>query len=73
VGRDALEGRAAALIDDAPEAFGFHEEGARYVGPESGAQAWAFGPEGAPVVRGIDVITVRDGRIAVLRTILAAG
>jgi ketosteroid isomerase-like protein len=70
IGRSALDERAAAVLAGSPEEFVFTAEGLRYTSSDSGALAWAFGPSGAPVVRGIDVITVRDGRIATLRTIL---
>lgn len=70
-GWDALEAKAAGLIDGAPAAFAFADAGPVYLGQDTGALAWTFGPEGAPVARGIDVIEVRDGRIAALRTLLA--
>jgi ketosteroid isomerase-like protein len=69
-GRDALEAKAAGLIDGAPADFVFAEDGTAYTGTDSGALAWAFGPLGSPVARGIDVITVREGRISALRTML---
>lgn len=69
-GRDALDAKAAGLLAQVPETFAFTEDGPRYVGADTGVLAWAFGPEGAPVARGVDVLTVRDGRIAELRTLL---
>jgi ketosteroid isomerase-like protein len=69
-GRDALDERAAALLARVPENFDFVEDGPAYVGTGSGALAWRFGPPDSPVARGIDVITVRDGRISELRTML---
>ena len=71
-GWDALEGKAAALLNGVPDSFVFAEDGPRYTADDFGALAWAFGPIGAPVARGIDVITVRDGRIIELRTALMA-
>jgi ketosteroid isomerase-like protein len=72
-GRDALEAKAAGLLETLPATFAFAEEGRRYAGPDTGALAWTLGPEGAdPAARGIDIITVRDGRIATLVTIFAA-
>ncbi|MCS5735215.1 nuclear transport factor 2 family protein [Herbiconiux daphne] len=71
VGRDALEKKAASLLDGAPAEFVFAEDGIAYADAEMGAQSWTFGPAGNPAARGIDLITVRDGRISVLRTILA--
>jgi ketosteroid isomerase-like protein len=69
-GWDALEAKAAALIGGAPAGFEFVEDGVAYAGSDVGALAWAFGPSGSPVARGIDLITVRDGRISELRTLL---
>ncbi|OIJ68328.1 nuclear transport factor 2 family protein [Streptomyces mangrovisoli] len=71
-GRDALEDKARALLDKVPPEFAFTEDGTRYAGPDNGALAWAFGPEGEPAVRGIDVITVREGRIAAVLTMFTA-
>jgi SnoaL-like domain len=70
-GLDALLAAAAGLIDPAPPDFAFTADGPVYVGDGTGALAWAFGPAGAPVARGVDVITVRDGRIATLLTLLS--
>lgn len=70
-GRAAVELKAAALLADAPAEFIFVEDGRRYATDDLGALAWAFGPEGAPVVRGIDVITVADGIITSVRTFFA--
>jgi hypothetical protein len=70
VGRDALEAKAAALIDTAPANFVFASEGPDYFGADTAALAWSFGPAGSPVARGIDVITVEEGRISFLRTLL---
>ncbi|KUN29528.1 hypothetical protein AQJ23_01815 [Streptomyces antibioticus] len=71
-GRDAIADKAADLLANAPADFEFSEDGRRYAGPDTGALAWAFGPPGTPAVRGIDVITVRDGRIAALLTMFTA-
>jgi len=72
-GWDAIEGKAADLLGKVPATFVFAEEGRRYAGPGTGALAWSFGPAGGePAARGIDLITVRDGRIATLVTIFAA-
>jgi ketosteroid isomerase-like protein len=72
-GRDALDRKAAGLLATVPADFVFTEEGDRYAGPATGALAWSFGPAGGePAARGIDIITVRDGRIAALVTIFAA-
>ncbi|MFJ3776737.1 nuclear transport factor 2 family protein [Streptomyces sp. NPDC090075] len=71
-GWDALEDKARTLLDKVPANFGFTEDSRHYAGPHDGALAWAFGPEGEPAVRGIDIITVRDGRIATLLTVFSA-
>jgi hypothetical protein len=70
-GWDALEAKAAGLLDGAPPTFAFADAGPVYLGATSGALAWTFGPEGAPVAHGVDVIEVRDGRIVSLLTLLA--
>jgi hypothetical protein len=71
VGRDALEAKAAALLEAAP-GFVFATDGPGYSASDQAALAWQFGPEGSePVARGVDVITVVDGRIVALRTMLA--
>ena len=73
VGRDALEAKAAALLDGAP-GFVFAEAGPVHLAGDRAALAWSFGPAGAdPVARGIDVITVRDGLISEVLTLLAVG
>ncbi|MCK2212327.1 nuclear transport factor 2 family protein [Actinomadura sp. ATCC 31491] len=71
-GRDALEEKARRLLDRVPPEFVFAEDGPRYASAGRGALAWAFGPEGAPAVRGLDVISVTDGRIAEIVTLFAA-
>jgi hypothetical protein len=73
VGRQALNDRAQKLLDDAPAEFVLEEDGPRYVSPETAALAWRLGPPGSPVARGIDILTVRDGRVSVLTTLLASG
>ncbi|MEU1710514.1 nuclear transport factor 2 family protein [Streptomyces sp. NPDC005706] len=71
-GWDGLEDKARTLLEKVPADFEFTEDGRLYAGPQDGALAWAFGPAGEPAARGIDIITVRDGRIATLLTILTA-
>jgi SnoaL-like domain len=73
VGRQALSDRAQKLLDGAPADFVLEEDGPRYVGAGTAALAWRFGPPGSPVARGIDILTIRDGRVSVLRTLIAAG
>jgi hypothetical protein len=52
--------------------FEFEEDGPRYVGTDTAALAWRFGPPGKPVARGIDILTIRDGRVSVVRTLIAS-
>jgi hypothetical protein len=33
--------------------------------------AWRLGPPGSPVARGIDILTVRDDRVVLHRTLIA--
>ena len=70
VGREALNDRAQKILDDAPADFLLEEDGLAYVGPDTAVQPWRFGPPGSPVVRGIDILTVRDGRVSVVRTLI---
>ena len=72
-GWDGLEAKAASILDGTPGEFALAESGPVYLGPDTGAVAWTFGPAGAPVARGVDVVQVRDGRIASLTTLLAEG
>ena len=70
-GRAIVEERAAKLLGELPADFVFAEDGIAYTGKDAGALAWTLGPAGGePVARGIDVITVRDGRIATLLTLV---
>jgi hypothetical protein len=70
VGREAINDRAQKILDDAPADFVLEEDGLAYVSPDTAVQAWRFGPPGSPAVRGIDVLTVRDGRVSVVRTLI---
>ena len=67
-GRAAVEAKAAALLAGVPGDFVFAEDGERYAAADVGALAWAFGPDGSPVARGIDIITIADERITSVRT-----
>ena len=71
VGRQALSDQAQKLLDGVLVGFVLEEDGPRYVGPNTAALAWRFGPPGNPVARGIDVLTIRDGRVSVMRTLIA--
>ena len=72
VGLAAVDDRAQRLLQDAPAAFAFAPDGPIYVGEDTAAMAWRLGPrDGEPVARGIDIATVKDGRISAIRTLLA--
>jgi SnoaL-like domain len=72
VGREAINDRAQKILDDAPANFVLEEDGLAYVSPDAAVQAWRFGPPGSPEVRGIDVLTVRDGSVSVVLTLIAS-
>ena len=72
VGRQAFSDRVQKILDDAPADFVLEEEGLAYVGPDTAARAWRFGPPGRPVIRGMDVLTLREGRVSVVRGLLAS-
>jgi hypothetical protein len=71
VGRQALNAQLQKLLDGVLAGFAFEEDGPRYVGTDLAALAWRVGPPGHPVARGIDVLTIRDGRVSVVRTLIA--
>jgi hypothetical protein len=71
VGWRALSDRAQALLDSASAGDVFEEDSPAYVATDSAALAWRFGPPGKPVARGVDVLTIRDGRVSAVRTLLA--
>ena len=72
MGRQALSDRAQKLLDGVQAGFAFEEDGPRYAGPDTAALAWRLGPPGSPVARGIDILTICDGRVSILRTLIAA-
>ena len=72
VGRQALNDRAQKILDDAPADFVLEEDGPGYVSPDTAAQGWRFGPPRSPVVRGIDILSVSDGRVSVVRTLIGS-
>lgn len=71
-GHEALNERAQKLLDRVP-GFVFSAAGPVHVSRDLGLLAFYLGvPEQPPTVSGFDVALVRDGRIAVLHTILTA-
>ncbi len=73
VGWQALSDRAQELLDAASPGDIFEEDGPKYVGTDMAALAWRFGPPGKPVARGADILTIGDGRVSAVRTLIAAG
>lgn len=72
-GLDAISDRAGEILARAPEDFVFTDDGPAYAALDHAALAWRFGPPGGePVARGLDVLTIRDGLVIRLRTMLAA-
>jgi SnoaL-like domain len=72
VGREAINDRAQKILGDAPEDFALEKDGLTYVSPDTAVQPWRFGPPGSSVVRGVDVLTVRDGSVSVVRTLIGS-
>ncbi|WP_410671809.1 nuclear transport factor 2 family protein [Amycolatopsis sp. cmx-4-68] len=69
-GHEDLNAKAKGLLEQSP-GFVFAPAGPVLVNHDLGHLAWAFGPAGAPpVVRGIDIALVEDGRIRKLYTML---
>ena len=67
VGRQSLNDQAQKLLDSVMAGFELEEDGPRYLGPDIAVLAWRFGPPGTPIARGVDVLTIRDGRVSVVR------
>jgi SnoaL-like domain len=71
VGRQALSDRAQKILDAAPTSFVLEEDGPAYIGTDTAALAWRFGPPNNPVARGIDILTIQGGLVSVLHTLIA--
>jgi SnoaL-like domain len=71
VGWQALSDRAQELLGQSPATFAFEADGPAYAGADEAALAWRFGPPGQPVARGVDILTIRDGRVSAVRTLIA--
>ncbi|MEV4351270.1 nuclear transport factor 2 family protein [Actinoplanes sp. NPDC049596] len=70
VGYGALDAKAQKILDEAP-GFVFSASGPIRVVQDLGYLAWNFGPEGAPpVVSGLDIALIEDGRIASVYTLI---
>ncbi|HEX6702485.1 MAG TPA: nuclear transport factor 2 family protein [Gaiellaceae bacterium] len=71
-GQEAMNAQAQKLLEGVPD-FVFTAAGPVYVSRDLGLLAFHMGiPGRPPAVSGIDVALVRDGRIALLHTILTA-
>jgi len=71
-GRDALNGKAQTLLDQAPGAR-FRENGPLQVSGNLGHLPWKFGLDGkAPLATGIDIAIVAEGCISDLHTLVDA-
>jgi SnoaL-like domain len=71
-GHDALNEQAQKLLDRMP-GFVFSAAGPVHVSRDLGLLTFNLGvPEQAPAVSGVDVALVREGRIAVLHTLLTS-
>jgi hypothetical protein len=71
VGWQALSDRAQELLDQASAGDVFEEDGSTNVGTDSAALAWRFWPPGKPVARGVDFLTIQDGRVSTVQTLIA--
>jgi hypothetical protein len=71
VGWQELNDKAQELLDRASPGDVFEEDGLTYVDTYGASLAWRFGPPGKPVARGLDVLTIRDGRVSAVRTLIA--
>ena len=71
VGRQALSDQAKKVLDGLGAGYVFEEDGPSYVGADTAALAWRLGPPARPIARGLDILTIRDGRVSVVRTLIA--
>ena len=70
VGRDALNAKVEGILKEAP-GFVFRAAGPAQVNHDLGRLQWSLGPAGAPpVVTGMDVAVLGEGRIQALYTFL---
>jgi SnoaL-like domain len=71
IGWRALSEKAQQLLDGVMAGYVLEEDGPRYVGADTAVLAWRFGPPGKPIARGVDILTIRDGRVSVVHTLIA--
>jgi hypothetical protein len=71
-GYDALNAKVTALLGGAPSEWAFQLTTPAAEVAELGRVTWGFGPKGSPVVRGMDIGIVGDGRITSMYTIVDA-
>ncbi|RWX74667.1 nuclear transport factor 2 family protein [Neorhizobium lilium] len=70
-GHDGLDHTVEAILSKAPPSFVFGTFGPAVGHHGIGRMRWHFGPEGAPpVVSGLDVVEIVDGKIAKLYVFL---
>lgn len=71
VGWQALSDQAQKLLDGLLAGYVFEEDGPRYAVADTAALAWRIGPPGKSIARGLDVLTIRDGRVSTVLTLIA--
>ena len=69
-GRDELDRAVAVLHQRLPPDYVFSELRPVDLLHESGRLAWSYGPSGQELIRGEDVVLVRNGRISLMLTFL---
>src|ERR1700752_2140893 len=72
VGSQQIRDLVQKILADPPADFVLEEDGPAYVGPDTAAQPWRFGPPGNPALRGMDVLTLRDGKGSAVRGLLGS-
>lgn len=71
IGREALHQRVGKLLAGFPSEFEFTEATPLYLSDDLAALGWGLGPSGGePVARGLDLLTISDGLVSEVRTIV---
>jgi SnoaL-like domain len=70
VGWQALTDQAQHLLDGLVAGYVFEEDGPEYEVADTAALPWRFGPPGKPIARGLDVLTIRDGLVSAVITLI---